>query len=202
MISGSIYVGVSKVGKCREDSYLGSGTALLCAIEKYGRENFTRTTLFECSTAEEAYLIEAAVVDEEWVKRDDTYNLKTGGMGGMGFTFTMPEAAKEKIRQYRLGRQHTAETREKISDSLKGRTLSEEQRQKISESVSRSNSRRTVSEETRKLLAQRQRESWARGRKSRRDGVIHNEVDRSVCEGSGVVDIQNPRRPDADERNP
>ena len=166
MISGSIYVGVSKVGKHNCDSYLGSGTALLDAIAKYGREHFIRTTLFECETAEEAYLIEAAVVDEEWCRRDDTYNLKTGGMGGMGFTFTMPESAKEKLRQYRLGRKHTEETKAKISESLKGRTMSEEQRRNISESVSKSNSTRTVGQETRKLLAQKQREAWARGRKS------------------------------------
>ena len=166
VISGSIYVGVSKVGRSNGGSYLGSGTALLDAIAKYGKDNFIRTTLFECETAEEAYLIEAAVVDEEWCKRDDTYNLKTGGMGGMGFTFTMPESAKEKIRQYRLGRQHTEETKAKIAASVKGRPRSEEERRRISEAVSLSNSRRTVSEETRKLLAQKQREAWARGRKS------------------------------------
>ena len=166
VISGSIYVGVSKVGRSNGDSYLGSGTALLDAIAKYGKANFVRTTHFECETAEEAYLIEAAVVDEEWCKRGDTYNLKTGGMGGMGFTFTMPESAKEKIRQYRLGRQHTDETKAKISDSVKGRPRSEEERRRISEAVSLSNSRRKVSEETRKLLAQKQREAWARGRKS------------------------------------
>jgi len=166
LISGSIYVGVSKVGKSREDSYLGSGTALLDAVAKYGREHFVRMTLFECETADEAYLIEAAVVDEAWVKRPDTYNLKTGGMGGMGFSSPMPESAKEKIRQYRLGKRHTEETKAKISAAARNREVSDETRKKISESVSQSNSTRTVTQETRNLLAQKQREAWARGRKS------------------------------------
>lgn len=168
LVTGDLYIGVCKTTRFNFHLYLGSGSVLRSAVRKYGRDNFERTTLIEVETAKEAYLIEAAIVDEEWVARQDTYNLKTGGLGGMGFSFPMPEAAKEKIRQYRLGRKHTEETKSKIRDSVKGRVRTEEERRKCSEAATRSNTGRVLSEETKRLLAERQRAAWARGRKSRK----------------------------------
>lgn len=55
------------------------------AIEKYGRENFKREILFECSSKEEMDAKEAEIVNEEFLKRDDIYNLKQGGIGGWDY---------------------------------------------------------------------------------------------------------------------
>lgn len=46
LINSKIYVGVHRLQNTSNSRrYLGSGDALKPAIKKYGRENFTRTTL-------------------------------------------------------------------------------------------------------------------------------------------------------------
>lgn len=80
LINNKIYIGVHK----RNDSkniYLGSGIVLTKAIKKYGKKNFIRETLFEFKTKKEAYEKEKEIVNEQFVDRKDTYNMKTGGFG-------------------------------------------------------------------------------------------------------------------------
>lgn len=52
------------------------------AVKKYGVNNFKRETLFVFNTAEEAFDKEAEIVNEEFIKRDDNYNVVIGGKGG------------------------------------------------------------------------------------------------------------------------
>lgn len=61
---------------------MGSGLRIRRAIEKYGVENFEKTVLFECSSAEEMNAKEAEIVNEDFIARDDVYNIKLGGEGG------------------------------------------------------------------------------------------------------------------------
>ena len=49
------------------------------AVKKYGVENFTRTTLIVFDTEEEAYKKESKIVNQEFIEREDTYNLILGG---------------------------------------------------------------------------------------------------------------------------
>jgi hypothetical protein len=77
-VSGSFYVGVHS-SQTTDDSYLGSGKALRQAFKTYGRHNFKRQILKIFDTKEEAYLYEASIVTEEFIKRHDTYNLCIGG---------------------------------------------------------------------------------------------------------------------------
>jgi hypothetical protein len=55
------------------------------AIKKYGEENFKREILFECSSREEMNAKEAELVNENFLKRDDIYNLQVGGGGGFDY---------------------------------------------------------------------------------------------------------------------
>jgi hypothetical protein len=74
-LNNRFYIGVHTRN---DDSYLGSGTALKLAIEKYGKENFQRETVFE-GTEEECLELEAFIVDEEFVLNENNYNLTVGG---------------------------------------------------------------------------------------------------------------------------
>lgn len=49
------------------------------AVKKYGIKNFIRTTLKVFDNEKDAYKLEAELVDANFIKRDDTYNLVLGG---------------------------------------------------------------------------------------------------------------------------
>ena len=87
-----IYIGVHKTNPEKFDGYIGCGviitqpntyknssTHFQYAVNKYGVDNFIRFTLYEFDTEEEAYKMEEQLVTEEFVKREDTYNMTVGG---------------------------------------------------------------------------------------------------------------------------
>lgn len=80
-IDGKIYIGCHKTVDIN-DGYMGSGKILNRAYKKYGVENFTKEFLHIFDSSEEMYAKEAYIVNEDFVNRDDTYNLKVGGTGG------------------------------------------------------------------------------------------------------------------------
>lgn len=80
LINGNIYVGMHQTEDL-DDGYLGSGTIIRRAIGKYGRANFKKETLFVFDTLEAMKAKEMEIVTEEFVARNDTYNLNIGGTG-------------------------------------------------------------------------------------------------------------------------
>ena len=91
-VNNKIYIGVHKTENpdifdgylgCgvyiyRPSSYMNPKTHFQYAVKKYGVKNFIRTTLKVFDTEEEAYKMEAEIVNEEFIERDDTYNLVLG----------------------------------------------------------------------------------------------------------------------------
>lgn len=66
-----------------EDSYLGSGKILLQAIDKYGKENFSKKILEQCDTQEAVLLAEKKWINfYNAIKDDNFYNIAEGGTGG------------------------------------------------------------------------------------------------------------------------
>lgn len=61
LINGKYYIGKHKTSN-RDDSYIGSGKLLQTAIKKYGRENFIREIILECSSEEEMNIAEKILV--------------------------------------------------------------------------------------------------------------------------------------------
>lgn len=78
------YIGVHKT-KNENDGYFGSGKYLKRAIVKHGLENFVKVTLEYFSSVKEMYAKEKHIVDKEFIRRKDTYNLKLGGRGGFDY---------------------------------------------------------------------------------------------------------------------
>lgn len=82
LINGKVYIGVRTFSNTSTDNkYLGSGKAIKKAIEKYGKENFSRNTLLIGST-KYCYEVEREIVNEDWCKSEDNYNISVGGWGG------------------------------------------------------------------------------------------------------------------------
>jgi hypothetical protein len=81
-INGKVYVGVHSTDDLG-DGYLGSGKVLMASIEKNGVAAFTKEYIAIFDNRAAAMALEAAIVDEEFVGRDDTYNLALGGIGGI-----------------------------------------------------------------------------------------------------------------------
>ena len=83
-INGKEYIGSHKTSNL-SDNYMGSGKHLKHSQKKYGLENFSKEIIFRAVSSEAMYFIERMLVDEEYVARDDTYNLKLGGSGGFDY---------------------------------------------------------------------------------------------------------------------
>lgn len=106
LINGKTYIGVHNTKTDAFDGYLGSGKSLKVAISKYGRENFSRTTLFTFTNDLEAYKKESELVTEHWCKQSTNYNMHVGG--------------NKPPKVSWLGRKHRPEVIVKISKSRKG----------------------------------------------------------------------------------
>lgn len=84
LVNGKIYVGVHKT-KSLDDGYMGSGKVLNRSIQKHGIENFNKVILETFENAEAMYAREKEIVTEEFLLREDTYNLRRGGNGGFDY---------------------------------------------------------------------------------------------------------------------
>ena len=117
-VNGKTYVGVHSTQNI-DDGYLGSGKYLRSAIKKYGKDNFSRTILHEFECIEDAFLKESEIVDLDFVKRSDTYNMVVGGSSASilknrkAFTGIHSSNTKAKISKSKMGQTHTEETKQK-----------------------------------------------------------------------------------------
>lgn len=79
-LNGKKYIGVHSTDNLN-DGYMGSGASIVAAIKKHGIENFKKEILVDYDTAEVAYRLEKMLVNEDFVKRRDTYNLSLRRFG-------------------------------------------------------------------------------------------------------------------------
>lgn len=154
LINDKIYVGYHSTDNL-DDSYLGSGKILKQSIEKNGVDNFKREILYVFPSKQEALQKEKELVTEDFVQREDTYNMKVGGEGGWDHTYNDPEISKRRKEGVALafaegrstgwklskeqrseigrsafkGKKHTKETLKKISEA--GKTNPEVEKNRI-----------------------------------------------------------------------
>ncbi len=105
LINKKIYVG-KHVTTNPNDNYLGSGLVLKRAMKKYGRKNFKKEILHYLSSYEEMDQKERDIVNENFIKRQDTYNLILGG-----------GCDCKKISEVMKGKKFTEEHKKKIKEN-------------------------------------------------------------------------------------
>ena len=117
IVNNKIYIGVHHTTTPYEfDNYLGCGvistqpytyqnakTAFQYAVKKHGPKNFIRKTLAVFDTYQEAFLLERDLVNEEFIAREDTYNMVLGGECGLY------ESEQKQVFQYDLAGYYIAE---------------------------------------------------------------------------------------------
>lgn len=95
LVNNKIYVGVHKTNPEYFDGYLGNGcyanqpgtykeskTKFQRALIKYGTKKFKRVTIAVFDNEDEAYMLEADIVNEKFLQRPDVYNIALGGRSG------------------------------------------------------------------------------------------------------------------------
>jgi hypothetical protein len=119
IINGKIYIGKDSKNNPK---YYGSGIALNHAIDKYGRENFSKITLEICKDADELNEREMYWIDH-YKSYDNSigYNLTMGGDGSSG---GLLQATIDKIVKKTRGQKRTQEQKDRISASLKDKPKS------------------------------------------------------------------------------
>ena len=111
-VNGKIYIGKHST-KNPYDDYMGSGLKIGQAIKKYGIENFTKEILYCFTDEKEAFLKEEEIVDFEFVKNENTYNIAVGGnmIAGSWSGEKNPMYGKPSAMR---GKHHTQEAKDKI----------------------------------------------------------------------------------------
>ena len=85
LINGKFYYGIHSTDNLN-DGYMGSGTCLHEAYNKYGIENFQKEILEFRDTRKEIFDLEKEIVNNELVKNHKCYNITIGGKGlSLGF---------------------------------------------------------------------------------------------------------------------
>lgn len=184
LINDKIYIGVHAVENLEiDDGYMGSGLAIKGATRKYGLQNFKKKILAAFANKVSAYLMEAEIVDLEFVLREDTYNITCGGRGAQSgenhsLYGKMPSEetrrkmseAKQGEKNYWFGKEHSEETKTKMSVTQRGeknhrygKSASEEAKQKLSDAQKGEKNPfygRHHSEETKAKQSEARKEYW------------------------------------------
>ncbi len=96
-INDKYYIGKHKTQDPYDD-YLGSGKLIRAAINKYGRDKFTKTILEMCDSEEHMNEREREIVNLEQVNNPNCYNCRVGGEGGWGHWLNSEEAHQSRLK--------------------------------------------------------------------------------------------------------
>lgn len=123
-INKKTYIGVhrSEINPLKSfDGYLGSGHILKKAIKKHGKDSFDRKVLVVCENAEYAYLLEEKLVNDNFTKQKDNYNIVVGGKGGYVGSYLYDDLEHKKRASERTKVQNKKFTEEYGKDAMSER---------------------------------------------------------------------------------
>lgn len=81
VLTQDLYIGAHSTNDLN-DGYYGSGYNLLEAIKIYGKQNFKKDILYIFNDPNSMFKKEKELVNSEFLKRKDVYNIVEGGYGG------------------------------------------------------------------------------------------------------------------------
>lgn len=154
LINGKQYVGQSTVDRNK----VGHGKAITKAYKKYGKQNFTYEKI--CNGINNRKTLNS--IEKFWIKVFNTiapngYNIEEGGSD----KGNVAESTKQKLRELNIGKVISQETKDKISNSLKGKNNpfygkkhSKETLLKISLSSSARKGKYKTSDKTKQILSE------------------------------------------------
>lgn len=120
-INNKEYIGKHKTINVN-DGYMGSGTAIKKAIQKYGKKNFHKEILFIFTNEELMNEKEKELVTEEYCNSYYTYNMSVGGKGGFSYI-------------NRQGLNNTDEVKKKKSETLQKYWTDNKKKQKSKDMI-------------------------------------------------------------------
>lgn len=145
LINGKKYIGQKKSDKFLGTKYLGSGSILIKAINKYGHSNFKVDLLCECISKEDLDNKEIYYIAKYNAQKDDNfYNICKGGESGQGGplfkghhhtkqTKQLLSSLNKGSKNHFYGCKHSKETRLYMKEKAKFRKpVSQETRAKLS----------------------------------------------------------------------
>lgn len=137
-INNKFYIGAHAT-KNISDNYMGSGSVLKKAFKKYGIHNFDRDIIYTFNDEQSMYEKEAEIVNEEFINRNDTYNLKLGGQGGWSYINDnkLNQTEKNRLSSLKNLEKANKKNKELFEQGLtrKGHKLSQEHKNKISDKL-------------------------------------------------------------------
>lgn len=130
-LTGQYYIG--KHNGWKQNGYWGSGTRLKYNQAKHGIENFTYKVLC-ISTPDYIFDLESKYVTLELIELDELcLNLRAGGEGAVLITEDTRRKIGQKSTERQIGKKHKDITKQRISQSLKGKPLTDSTKKQISE---------------------------------------------------------------------
>ena len=178
LVNNKKYIGKKKSNNYLGNNYLGSGIALGNAIIKYGKANFIVKLLEECDSLDSLNQQEKYWI--KFYKQNTTfelYNIADGGDGGnltpLGghYGHKMSDETKQKISNALKGRKLTEQTKQKIACKNKGRKHTTQTKTKISNSCKGNHLGHKRSPETKRKISEK-----AKGR------TVSEETKRKISE--------------------
>jgi hypothetical protein len=96
LVNNKFYIGKHRqnIDPYQFDGYYGSGSQIINAVKKYGKDNFIRETLFVFESETECLLKEEETVAPH-LGKPYCYNMRSGGIGGFEHINNNPELRKQ-----------------------------------------------------------------------------------------------------------
>lgn len=138
ILNGKYYIGVHKTSDL-DDGYLGSGQLLKKSIEKYGKSNFIRETLFEAFSYENAFIVEKEILkDHEEYFGNMCYNLNKGGKGSWFYVNSID----------RINPMHIEDNQKKLSKKIRYKLENDSNFRSMKSEIAKENLKKAIETNT------------------------------------------------------